>query len=92
MSGVEIDARAKSRTVHAAERAVDVLLRLLGGRAEISRGTASLLPLEKLATVGDRMLDDIGLSRADLDALIKVTAASRRRFPMRPRQPSQRRS
>lgn len=92
MSGVEIDARAKSRTVLAAEWAFDVLMRLLGGRAETSRGTARLLPLEKLATVEDRMLDDVGLSRADLDALIKATDASRRRPRTRPRQPSQRRS
>ncbi len=92
MSWVEIDARAKSHTVLAAERAVDVLMRLLGGRAETSCGTARLSPLEKLATVEDRMLDDIGLSRADLDALIKVTAASRRPLRTRPGQPSQRRS
>jgi uncharacterized protein YjiS (DUF1127 family) len=78
MSGVEIGARAKSSTVLAAEQAVDVLMRLSGGLAETSRGTERVLPLEKLATVSDRMLDDIGLSRAFLDALIQVTAASRR--------------
>lgn len=76
MSGIEIGARPKSRTGRAAEWAVDVLMGLLGGRPETSHGKARHLPLEKLATVGDRMLDDIALPRADLDALIQVTAAT----------------
>lgn len=90
MSGIEIGARPKSRTGRAAEWAVYVLMGLLGGRPETSHGKARHLPVEKLATGGDRMLDDIGLSRADLDALIQVTAASRRPLGTRQRQPSQR--
>lgn len=90
MSVVEIEARAKSRTGLAAEWAGDVLMRLFGGRPETSSGRARHMPLEKLATVGDRMLDDIGLSRADFDALIQVTAASRRPLRTRLRLPSQR--
>jgi hypothetical protein len=80
MSGVEIGARPKSRTGHAADWAADVLMRFFDGPPETSCGGARHLPLEKLAAAGDRMLDDIGLSRADLDALIQVTPAARRPF------------
>jgi hypothetical protein len=90
MSRVEICARPKSRTGRAAEWAVDVLMGLLGGRPETSHGNARHLPVEKLATVGDGMLDGIGLSRANLDALIQDTPASRRTLGTRQRQPSQR--
>jgi hypothetical protein len=54
MSGVEIGARPKSRTGHAADWAAEVLMRFFDGPPETSCGGARHLPLEKLAAAGER--------------------------------------
>lgn len=74
----------------AGERATVVLMKILSRHPFIAKTMVTHIPLQMLEKADDRTLDDLGLTRSDLDVLVRANAsmARSRSWPHRGKPPA----
>ena len=86
MGCLDPDNSGRSWLRGASERTTAALLRVLNRPSFLGDKIVKHMPLQLLAKADDRTLDHLGLSRFDLETLLRMTAASKAGLRSRPHQ------